>query len=368
MRVTVSAPGKIILMGEHAAVYGRPALVAAAGRRLYADLEESGGDVRLELPAVGVSETVSWHHVRAYARAARSRWAEYLKQPGPASFQDLRGDDPAHLVKVALGEAAEQVAGRPPSGIEVRLRSKIPVGAGFGSSAAAAVAVAAAYLRLRGVEVETAELERLGLEIERRQHGAPSGIDTATVIRGGLVWAARDGAGRLTATSVPAPAAILGRMRVFNTGTPAASTGAVVAAVRARRDADPEHFEGLLERMTAATRELRRRLEDDAGETPAPQSLNGPIRDFEACLEEAGVVPPRIRRIVREVEAGGGAAKISGAGGLSDAGAGSFLVYHPEPREIDDWTSRQRRARDTFLDPLERLDVRLGAEGVRVEV
>ena len=51
-------------------------------------------------------------------------------------------------------------------------------------------------------------------------------------------------------------------------------------------------------------------------------------------------------------------AKISGAGALSGSAAGSLLVYHPEPAEIDGWS---------FLDELERLDVRLGAAGVRVE-
>ncbi len=51
--------------------------------------------------------------------------------------------------------------------------------------------------------------------------------------------------------------------------------------------------------------------------------------------------------------------KISGAGALGGTGAGSLLVYHPRPEEIDAWD---------FLGSLERLDLGLGAEGVRVEV
>ena len=137
-------------------------------------------------------------------------------------------------------------------------------------------------------------------------------------------------------------------------------TVAVVAAVRALRDADPGRFERLLERMEAATRELHGRLEGSGtpAEGRADESLVEPMREFEACLEQAGVVPPWLRAIVREVESHGGAAKISGAGALSGAGAGSFLVYHPDPGVIDGWA---------FLDRLDRLDVRLGAEGVRVE-
>ena len=353
MRVTVSAPGKTILMGEHAAVYGRPALVAAVDRRLVAELEETGGvGVRLKLPEVGVVETLTWEAIRDYTEAARSRWRDYQRRPRPEAFRRLRGGDPAHLVKVALGEAARFLEPSAP-GIELRLRSEIPIGAGFGSSAAAAVAIVHAYLSLRG-KPRTEDLERISLEIERRQHGSPSGIDTAAVIHGGLIWALRDSAG-FGATPVTIASPALDRIRVFHTGTPAEPTGEVVAAVRTRRDADPEGFERLLGRMEAATRELRRQLEASEDRHAA---LIEPMREFESCLEEAGVVPPRAREIVRRVEARGGAAKISGAGALSDPGAGALLVVHPEPQEIDGWR---------FLDECEKLDLRLGAEGVRVE-
>ncbi|MEM7356660.1 MAG: hypothetical protein AAF657_37940, partial [Acidobacteriota bacterium] len=294
-------------------------------------------------------------HLREYARTARRLWQDYEKQPDPAAFKRLRGDDPAHLVKVALGEALELVEAEGEPGIELQLQSEIPIGAGFGSSAAAAVAIGRAYLAWRGIELSLADLERFGLEVERRQHGLPSGIDSTTVIRGGLVWALRDPAGRFSATSVTSGSPALDRIRVFNSGTPTESTGAVVAAVRALRDRDPGRFEGVLERMEGATRTVRQLLEDGG---IAPERLVAPLREFEACLEHCGVVPPALCRIVRLVEAQGGAAKISGAGALTGLGAGSLLVYHPEPQRIDRWD---------FLADLERLDVRLGAPGVRLD-
>ena len=104
--------------------------------------------------------------------------------------------------------------------------------------------------------------------------------------------------------------------------------------------------------MEAATRELRRVLEEE--DDPAAEMVEL-MRDFEACLEDLGVVPEPVREVVRRIEARGGAAKISGAGALSGDGAGSVLVYHPH-EELDD-----------LPDSWTRLDVRLGAEGVRIE-
>jgi len=193
--VAVSAPGKLILMGEHAVVYGRPALVSAIDLRLtarFSPLREAGaagaaggGGLRLALPGLGCEAETSWAEARAYARRARERWEGYAASPAPEAFRALRGEDPIHLVKVALGEAAE-AAGR--LGIDggpaaaLRVDSELPLGSGFGSSAAAAAAVVAGALDLLGAPADLAAVESLVHEVERRQHGTPSGVDAATVI------------------------------------------------------------------------------------------------------------------------------------------------------------------------------------------
>ncbi|HEY6552480.1 MAG TPA: galactokinase family protein, partial [Vicinamibacteria bacterium] len=64
--LAVSAPGKLILMGEHAVVYGRPALVAAIDLRLRVSLSPAD-PVILDLPGLGHLEHLSWREVRAYA-------------------------------------------------------------------------------------------------------------------------------------------------------------------------------------------------------------------------------------------------------------------------------------------------------------
>src|SRR3954447_4724385 len=196
-------------MGEHAVVYGRPALAAAIDLRLTVRISPlpagAGPAVRLDLPGLPHAEETSWEAVRAHAHATRASWEAYSRAPDPASFRAVRGGDPAHLVKAALGEAAEALGEAASPGLRLRIDSALPVGSGFGSSAATAAGAVAAYLSFRGAfpegRLDLDRVERIALEAERRQHGLPSGIDGATVLHGGLLWA-RKLAGGLAAERV----------------------------------------------------------------------------------------------------------------------------------------------------------------------
>jgi mevalonate kinase len=353
-------------MGEHAVVYGRPALVAAIDLRLTAHLAPLAGDaVHLDLPGLGHHEDLSWNDLRGYARAVRERWEGYAQRPAAQGFRELRGEDPAHVVKVALGEAGEWLATAAdirPAGLRLRIDSDLPIGSGFGSSAATATAVIAGCLAAHGRANSTtladlAGIERLALDVERRQHGFPSGVDGATVLYGGVLWARRLPEGALERERITARSPLLDRLRVYDTGTPADPTGAVVAAVRERRDRDPARAEELLDRMETATRSFRAALEQPGGDDP-DRDLHL-IREHEACLEALGVVPDEVRAVVRRVGGEGGAAKISGAGSLRGPGGGSLLIYHPEPERISGWS---------FLRPFLFYPVHLGAPGFREEV
>jgi len=356
-RTAVSVPGKLILMGEHAVVYHRPALVAAVDLRLrvtLADREDDGVHVRL--PQVGVDERVSWGDVLAYARRAREAWRDFSRHPTSQGFRAVRGEDPAHVVKVALGEAAAACGEASIRPLDVAIESDIPIGAGFGSSASTGVGVVAAYLAHCGFESDPQTIDRVALDVERRQHGLPSGVDHATVLRGGITWARKNPSGAVFMEPVVAVSTLRSRMRVYDTGTPEQSTGAVVSAVRDRLDAMPVEAERILDRMEDATRAFRQQLTQRREE---PDAVVEMIREVQRCLERLGVVPEPVTEIVRRIEAEGGAAKISGAGALSGSGAGCLLVYHPEPGVVRHWPC---------LDGLRRHDLRFGAEGLRGEI
>ncbi len=344
--VAVSAPGKLILMGEHGAVYGQPALTAALGLRVRAELGDGVGQgVELDLPDLGIHTHGSWREIAEHTARARARWLAYREG---ALFE--RDDDPAALVRVALGEAAVERAPEALPPLRLRVRSELPVGAGFGSSAAVAVSVIAGFLAWRGGEADPERVGRLALEVERRQHGRPSGVDHGTVLRGGLQWADRDAAGELRLRPVAARPELLQAFRIYDSGPPAESTGAVVAAVADRRRDDPAGFDTVLARMRTAAMSFRAALE--SGDRAA---VAAPVRDFERCLEEVGVVPEPVRRMVRRLERAGGAAKISGAGALSGAAAGCLLVYSLSARRAPPAPAGWRR-----------IECAMGAPGLRV--
>jgi len=367
MGVVVTAPGKLILAGEHSAVYGGAALVATLGLTVRVEAGRAGRDaeaaaVRVDLRDLGVVLHESWAALVGYAERARAAWELYAASPGPASFRAVRGSDPAHLVKVALGELAADRGG--PAGLpalDLAVSSEIPIGSGFGSSAALAVAIPAAALAALGGEPSVELLARLGLEIERRQHGTPSGADHNAVLRGGVVRVEPAGGGGVSVQPLHPLPAVLERLSVYDTGAPAESTGEVVAAVRALRDREPLAFEDRLRRMGEAVDTIAVELTGGASSQSSAERgverLGHAIRAFERCLEELGVVPPSLSAWIRRIESRGAAAKVCGAGALSEGGAGSLLVYRGP--------ACGRLARE--LAGIAHYPVALGVQGLTVE-
>ncbi|MGB5814063.1 MAG: hypothetical protein WBH85_07505 [Thermoanaerobaculia bacterium] len=354
-RVVATVPGKLILMGEHAVVYGRPAVVASVGLRARVAMTPGDGGVTIELPDIDIRSELPWSEILDYARSARSAWVDYSRRPAPETFDRVRGEDPDHLVKVALGEVAEGTAPESLPALAVEVKSEIPIGAGFGSSAATAVGVVAAALEMLGLPADAPSVDRLAMEVERRQHGLPSGVDHRTVLRGGLTWAQAGPAGDLEVEELSADPKLLAGFHVFHTGKPEETTGAVVAEVRRRKREAPRWFDEVLDRMGQRVVEFHDLLSRaDAG----PEEVTSVVRVYEHCLEEIGVVPGGVMEVVRRVEASGGAAKISGAGGLAGPGAGCLLVYWPHPG--DDGLPAE-------LDTYTRYSVALGVDGLRVE-
>ena len=353
-RSVVSVPGKLILMGEHAVVYGHPAIVTAVDLRLRVTVERRPGQkVLLHLPQVHRTAETTWEEISDHTREARSAWRRLVAGEGrkrPAVFKG-----PGDLVRVALGRTVRHIGSPPDHGIALTLESEIPIGSGFGSSAAVGVAVPAALLALVDRPTDDETLLRLSLDIERLQHGLPSGIDNTASLVGGLLWAQHEHrTGDLAWEPIGAHVDWLDGLTIYHSGTPAETTGEVVTTVRQRLAEYPARYEKLLQEIERCTRTLRMTLDNGR---PLDEIMEL-VRRCERALEELGVVPEPTRTVIRKIEAEGGAAKISGAGALSGTGAGSVIVVHPNPEVVDRWV---------FLEGWRRLPVRLPADGLRWE-
>ena len=354
-RVLATTPGKLILMGEHAAVYGRPALVAAVAPRTRVEVAECTAGVVVELPDLDRELRSNWSELAAVAEAARIQWKAFSKNPIVERFEVLRSSDPAHLVELALGEVAVELgADLPPMALHVK--SDLPVGSGFGSSAAVAVGLVGGVLCFMEGVADRPLVDRIAFDVERRQHGMPSGVDHRTVLQGGILWAERSSAGELLTVPVEGAQLLGSRIQVLHTGQPSETTGDVVAAVRQLAYEDQAGFDRLLHRMESSVDGFRDWLRSGAGDLDRAITA---IRDYETCLEAIGVVPAPVQQAIREVEALGGAAKISGAGALSGAAAGCLLVCWP-----DTWDGRLPKG----LSAYNLQDVELGVPGLTCEV
>ena len=162
---SASAPGKIILFGEHAVVYGRPAL-AVSVTQVHADVEVS------DLSKNGIWIDAPDIHLHAELRSLPSDHplAAVINKFFPHSDASPR-------------EALPKGAGRGKKGerIEIKITSTIPVASGLGSGAAVSVALIRALSSHLSRPMTNEQINALAYEIEKIHHGTPSGIDNTVI-------------------------------------------------------------------------------------------------------------------------------------------------------------------------------------------
>jgi mevalonate kinase len=285
-----TAPGKIILFGEHAVVYGQPAFA------------------------------VPVNHVRAEALIEPGRDGEPARILAPGIGLDTRvADLPlSHPLSVALrGVLSACRVAEPPSFV-LTIQSTIPVAGGMGSGAAVSVAVLRAFSAFLGHPLPDEQVNALAYEVEKRHHGTPSGIDNTVITYARPVYFVR---GQPIETfAVPTPFTIV----IADTGVPS-STAITVGNVRKGWQADPDRFNLWFERVGQLVRAARHAIESG---TPAAL---GPLMDENhALLQQMGVSTPALDRLV-ETARGAGAlgAKLSGGGG----GGNMIALVNPDRAE-----------------------------------
>ncbi|MHB9286372.1 mevalonate kinase [Halobacteriales archaeon Cl-PHB] len=213
--VTSSAPGKVYLFGEHAVVYGEPAVPCAIERRARVTVEKRDEGLRVHAADLTLDGfTVEYDD----------------DEPGRPDV-----DASNALVEAGVGYVNEAMAqvkdavGAEDVGFDVTVESDIPLGAGLGSSAAVAVAAIDAATRELGVELAPEEIADRAYQVEHAvQDGEASRADTFCSTMGGAVRVEGDDCRRIEAPGdLPF---VIG----YDGG--AGDTGALVAGVRALRE------------------------------------------------------------------------------------------------------------------------------------
>lgn len=285
-----SAPGKIILFGEHAVVYGEPSLSLAIDRR-----------VRVRAAPDAAATTVNGErldrHRHAYLDTAlRLHW----------------GDGP----------------------LKMRTESEVPSASGLGSSAALSVATTGLLLRLGHRPSRPANVAQAAFEVEYETQGAASPNDTTASTAGGAVllspereaameplWQLSRGERSWFAHRVPPPSL---SFVIANTGS-RARTSEMVAKVRRFVDSDPRGKK-ILQEIGRVTRDGV-----DALRSGDAARLGGLMDRNHELLHVLGVDSPVLQKFVEAARKvpGTWGAKLTGAGG-----GGSLIVLTEKPAGV----------------------------------
>ena len=182
--ITVSAPGSLMLLGEHAVLHGYRALVCAIDRRITVRLTPEDAMSSLHIKRRDAASTIGMLRVD-------SALGQY-----EAPLNDLKEDSTFRFVLQAVRQHLDAI----PCGFELKIDSEFSADIGFGSSAAVTVAVHAALLKwLEGEAPDPLRLFDYALETVHAVQGRGSGSDLAASVFGGVVLyrLARDSDGHI---------------------------------------------------------------------------------------------------------------------------------------------------------------------------
>ncbi|CDK27913.1 unnamed protein product [Kuraishia capsulata CBS 1993] len=332
-----SAPGKVILFGEHSAVYNKPAIAAALSLRTYLLVTKNPDPslISLEFKDIGFSH--SW-------KKADLPW--HLKQdanhkPTPSEELDPELVDGVSKHLTGLKDPLQYSAAyaflflymsmcsKGLEGLVFTVRSTLPIGAGLGSSASISVCLASAFAIL-GKHIQNPSLKESDITAEDSEdckfidawsfmgekclHGNPSGIDNAVATHGGAVMFQRK------ESSVPS---VRTSMRNFpslkllltNTKVPR-RTATLVGNVSSLVSDYPVTLGSILDAMESLTREAYNLMLRPFFDESAKSKLRELVRINHGLLVALGVSHPSLEKIKQfSDELAVGETKLTGAGG-----------------------------------------------------
>lgn len=305
---TARAPGKIILFGEHAVVYGQPAIA-------------------VPVIQVRASATVT-PHIRGDLGVVR---VQALDIGLDARLDELSLD---HALAAAVHAVAASMGVSRIPACHLKVNSTIPVASGLGSGAAVSVAIIRAMAAFLGIPLTDEQVSALAYEVEKIHHGTPSGIDNTVVTYDQPVYFIKGEA--LETFHIEEPFNII----IADTGIPS-PTKDTVADVRIGWQDQPDHFERLFAAAGSIAKAARQAIESGH-----PERLGPLMNENHELLVEMGVSSHELNRLVgAAIEAGALGAKLSGGGR-----GGNMIALAPNEK-IEDVSSALRKAGAAAIIP-----------------
>lgn len=344
-----SAPGKVIVFGEHAVVHGKAAMAASISLRSYllvTSLSKSQRTIQLVFPDVGLDHTWNIEDLPWHVFSKTGRKPRYYDMVTSLDTELVAAMQP-HIDSVSMHLSGEKrkihqsaassflylflcLSTPTAPACIYTLRSTLPIGAGLGSSASICVCISAALLKqihvLSGPHQDQPE-EEVDLQLERINkwafvgelciHGNPSGVDNTVSTRGRAVLFKR------VDYSKPPSATPLKDfpelpLLLINTKQPR-STAAEVARVAAMKKKYPAVTEATLDSIDEVTISAHTLIASDKFDPASEQNiehLGDLFRINHGLLVSLGVSHPKLEHIRELVDyADIGWTKLTGAGG-----------------------------------------------------
>lgn len=316
--IKISAPYRIYLIGEHASVYGEPALLLATQFRLALTLKKSK-NIRYVDDRFGISNSWPIREIRESTNKVLSLWNSCAERGDFSELNSfIRKDDFLYYRKSVIGIASNYL--KLNSGVTVHVETDLPFGSGLASSAALAVSLTKGLAELHDLKSSLAKTNRIAYELEKIIHCTPSGGDNSICCFGGLLWFQKlNHKNQIIQIKDDIPKEFDNFILVY-TKPPEKTTGELVQLVR---NLDNRYREARIKKIGELVYEMKGILKNNNFKRMV-EILN----EDQRLLSELGVSCKEIDEVSDAVIKIGGAAKLSGAG---DGGA--MLCYHHENKQ-----------------------------------
>ncbi|KKW38118.1 hypothetical protein A2454_05010 [Candidatus Peribacteria bacterium RIFOXYC2_FULL_55_14] len=295
---SASAPGKIILTGEFAVVFGYPGIAVPSPLTMNVEIHDT-------------RERCSFSNIRSKHDAepgvVRRNGRSRVTLENQKDTKDLRIHWSEIAQKPEWQEYLKHIIARcgKCSG-DLTIENNIPLQKGMGSSTALVIAVSRCLLGK--------DCREKALEIEDELNPGHSGLDFSVIWNNSPTLFQKDN----QPETIKLPRNLLRNTMLIDTGAPNETTPELIAWITERR----EELEPALRTIGRCTEKLRE-----------GEDLGNVMREHHRAQVALGVVPESVQKLVEKIESSGGSAKIIGAGGRT-GGGGMLLVLHEDRKKI----------------------------------